>query len=250
MIPQKRPAVNVTLLIRSVLFRTKLIDTTVGMFIGLVGVAMLMYRGGTWWEPQRRGHSFWENFLCDLLHHQTLGGEPNVVGSRLSLSGMLVLIVGLVVAFSLAPEVIPSRRSLGQLVARLGAFSSLCLVCSPLFPSDNYPLLHSVSVVMGGLPALISLAVFVGAILVEPVTSRLLRAVSLGLLVSVVVAMALYAWTAFLHGPSLRILPGIERVANLALLLWLLLLARLVRFRLFTAYIALTHRRSASVVQN
>jgi hypothetical protein len=50
--------------------------------------------------------------------------------------------------------------------------------------------------------------------------------------------MALYGWTAFFHGPALRSLPTIERVANMTLLVWLLLVARFVRQRLFAAYIA------------
>jgi hypothetical protein len=229
-----------------VLFRTKVVEATVGMFVALIGIAMLMYRGGTWLDKGRAGHSFWENFLCDLLHRQTLGGHPNLVGSRLALAGMLVIVVGLVAAFSLAPEIIPSRRRLGRGVAWLGSIGSLALIASPLLPSDIYPSLHPIAVIFGGLPAVAALAVFVGAILLEPAASHLLRGVSLGLLVLVVVSMALYAWTAFLHGPSLRVLPGIERVATIVLLAWLMLLIRLVRQRLLAAYVALTKRREAA----
>jgi hypothetical protein len=236
-------------MIRSVLFRTKVIDLGVGMFVGLVGGAMLLYRGGTWWDPQRRGHSFWENFICDLLHQKTLGGYPNVVSARLALWGMLTLVVAVVASFSLAPEVIPSRRRLGRYVAWFGTLGSICLVLSPFFPSDAHARLHSITVVGGGLPALAAFAVLVGAILLEPVAPIALRAVALLLLVLLVVAMSLYGWTTFLHGPSLRVLPTIARLANLALLAWLLMLARLVRQRLFVAYLAKVKRAREPAVR-
>jgi hypothetical protein len=225
-------------MIRSVLFRTKVIDLGVGMFVGLVGLAMLLYRGGTWWDPQRHGHSFWENFICDLLHRQTLGGHPNGVSARLALFGMLALVAAVVTGFSLAPEVIPSRRRLGRRIAWFGSLGSICLVLAPLLPSDAHSVLHSIAVVAGGLPALGAFAVLVGALLLEPVAPRALRAVALLLLVLLVVAMALYSWTTFLQGPSLRILPTIARLGNLALLAWLLMVARLVRHRLFVAFAA------------
>jgi hypothetical protein len=244
--PHRRPTTPLSQLFRSVLFRTKVVDATVGSFVGLIGMAMLLYRGGTWWDVQRQGHSFWENFLCDLLHRQTLGGQPNVVGSRLALTGMLVLVVGIVAAFSLVPELIPSRRPLGRSIAWFGSIGSLGLALAPLLPSDSHPLLHSIAVVVGGLPAIIGLLALVGALLLEPLATRELRGVSLLLLVLVVIAMALYAWTALLHGPSLRYLPGIERLANLTLLVWLLMLTRLVRYRLFVTYIALAKRAQAA----
>lgn len=212
------------------------------MFIALLGLAMSLYPGGTWWDAKRIGHSFWENFLCDLLHRQALGGQSNVRSANITVWAMLVLVLGLVTAFSLAPEVVPSRRRLGKTLAWSGGFGALLLVSAPLFPSDLHPRIHSAAVVFGGLPALVSFAAFVGAILIEPATTRLLRAVSLALLVLLALALALYTWTAFLNGPSLRILPGIERVANLTLLLWLALLSRLVRRRLIATYIVLAKR--------
>lgn len=216
------------------------------MFIALIALAMLLYPGGTWWSPERIGHAFWENFLCDLLHQKSLGGQVNVRSARLTLAAMVLLVVGIVAAFSLSPEVIPSRKQLGRKLAWFGGVGAVLLVGAPLVPSDLHPLLHSSAVVFGGLPTLVSFAVLVGAILLEPATARPLRAVSLGLLVLTAIAMALYIWTAFLHGPSLRILPAIERIANILLLLWLTLVARFIRKRLIAAFIALANRADAT----
>jgi hypothetical protein len=239
---RRSPTPPLRLLLRSVLYRTKIVDMTVGMFIALIGMAMLLYRGGTWWDLERRGHSFWDNFLCDLLRRQTLGGQPNLAGSRLAMTGMIVLVVGIVTAFSLTPELIPSRRGLGKRLAWIGSAASGCLVLSAVLPSDAYPRCHSLAVVLGGVPVLLSFAVFVGALLLEPRSSLPFRALSLILLVLAAITMALYCWTAFFHGPSLRLLPGLERVSNLSLLAWLILLARGVRQRLFEAYRLMTER--------
>jgi len=240
----KPPTPSLAQLVQSVLFRTKVVDASVGMFIALIGIAMMAYQGGTWWDATRQGHAFWENNLCDLLRVRTLGGHPNIVGARLATGGMLILVIGLVAAFSLAAEVIPSRRRLGRSIAWCGSLGSLVLTSSALLPSDKCPACHSVAVVFGSLPALIALAVFVGAILLEPITTRAFRALCLALLISVVLALSLNAWNAFLHGPSLRVLPGIARLANIMLLGWLLWIAQLTRRRLFDTYLALEKRRA------
>ena len=206
---------------------------------------MVFYPGGTWWDKTTRGHRFWENFLCDLLHSKSLSGMPNLMSARLAEVGMLALVIGIVSAFSLAPEVIPSRRRLGKWIGRFGAVGALLLSAAPLLPSDRHPVAHSLAVVLGTLPALLAFAGLVGAILVEPVTPVWLRGTSLLLLVLLVLCLAIYAWDVYFNGPSLKLLPGLERVATLVTLVWLLLLGRFVRYRLIQALQVLQARAKA-----
>lgn len=245
--PPKPSAAPILQAIRSVLTRTKIIDASVGMFIGSIGLAMAFYPGGTWWDPTYPGHHFWQNFLCDLLHHRSLGGHPNAMSARLAAIGMLVLGFGILSAFSLANEVIPSRRKLGRGIAWCGSLGTMMLCFAALLPSDVHPRLHSASVLIGSIPSLGAYAVLVGGMLLEPVVSRLLRALSLMLLVFSVTTLSLYAWNVLFHGPSLRILPTFERLANGLLLVWLMMAARLVRQRLFSTYLALTKHRNRSL---
>jgi hypothetical protein len=156
--------------------------------------------------------------------------------------GMLILGLGVIASFSLAKEVIPSRRQLGRQISWYGGFGTLILCLAALLPSNTHPRLHSASVLIGSIPTLSAYAVLVGAMLLEPVVPRSLRALSLGLLVLMVSSLSLYAWNVLFHGPSLRVLPGLERLTNALLLIWLLMVARLVRQRLFAAYLALSNK--------
>lgn len=212
------------------------------MFLGFVALAIALYPGGTWWDPTYRGHHFWENFLCDLLHRRSLSGLPNLVGARVATTGLLLLGLGIVTAFSLANEAIPSRRQLGRWIAWCGSLGTVLLSSAILFPSDAHPKLHAASVIIGSVPTILAFAVLVGALLLEPIATRWLRAASLALLVLSAVSLSLYVWNVLFHGPALRISPAIERVATMVLLAWLLMLSNLVRQRLIATYLALSKR--------
>lgn len=231
--PRKRPPIAT--LLRGIYPRTQLLEATLGGFMGLVAAAMFFYPGGTWWDSSAKGHRFWENFLCDLLHRKALNGTSNLVSARLSEIAMLVIVIGIACAFSLSPEVIPSRRALGKRLARVGLGASVLLVLAPLLPSDRFPTLHSMATVFATLPTLGVFAVLTGAILVEPKSPAPLRGASMLLLVLLALCLGLYTWDVYLGGPSLKVLPGLERVATLLLLAWLFLVSRVVRLRLVEA---------------
>jgi hypothetical protein len=54
---------------------------TLALFVVLEGAAMILYPGGTCWDPAAHGHRFWENFLCDLEWSVARNGMPNPTGS-------------------------------------------------------------------------------------------------------------------------------------------------------------------------
>jgi hypothetical protein len=197
---------------------------------------MYFYPGGTWWDRATTGHRFWENYLCDLLHQRSLGGAPNLVSARLAEIAMLLMVVSIACALSLATEVIPSRPQLGRRLSQVGTLAALLLVLAPLVPSDRFARLHSVATVFGTLPTLGTFAVLTGALLLEPQSSTRLRGTSLLLLVLLVVCLGLYAWDVYLGGPSLKLLPGLERVATLVVVAWLFAVSRFVRGRLRLAH--------------
>lgn len=210
------------------------------MFLGSVALAIALYPGGTWWDPKHHGHHFWENFLCDLLHRRSLSGLPNLVGARVAMAGLLILGLGIITAFSLTKEAIPSRRQLGRWIGWCGSLGMLLLSSAILFPSDAHPKLHAAGVIIGSVPTILAFAALVGALLLEPLATRWLRAASLALLVLCATSLALYVWNVLFHGPSLRIAPAIERVATIVLLVWLLMLSNMVRQRLISTYLTLS----------
>ncbi len=50
-------------------------------FVACFGIAIALYPGGTWFNRRAEGHSFWMNFLCDLMQSRALNGEEATVGS-------------------------------------------------------------------------------------------------------------------------------------------------------------------------
>lgn len=237
---KKSPARSVSL--RPIITRIKLIEAILGGYISLTSAAMYFYPGGTWWDKTTVGHRFWENFLCDLLHHVSLSGKPNLVASRLAVLAMVLLVCAIILAFSLSAEVVPSRKRLGARIGQLGGLGSILLFAPPLLPSDRYPALHGLAVVFGSLPVLVAFTALVGTLLVEPKAPAILRGLSVLLHVALVLSASLYTWDTYFDGPSLKLLPGLERVATILLLLWLMVIARFVRFRLIEALRMLSER--------
>ena len=41
------------------------------------GIATALYPGGTWQDHSTVGHSFWHNYLCDVMSATSLNGMPN-----------------------------------------------------------------------------------------------------------------------------------------------------------------------------
>ena len=186
---------------------------------------MWAYPGGTWWNPQRAGHAFWENFLCDLLHRTALNSEPNAVGAAVATAALLTFVVGLAVFWSIAVEWLGNQRR-ARWLARLGILGSLCLASVALTPSDQFPRWHTAAVLLGGLPALVTFLWFCAALVRSSRTPHATRALSLLLGLLILTSLVLYTQNAVGSGPALRILPALERVAVAILLVWMLRVLR------------------------
>jgi multisubunit Na+/H+ antiporter MnhG subunit len=187
---------------------------------------MWAYPGGTWWNPARSGHSFWENFLCDLLHRTALNSKPNGVGAVVATVALLIFVAGLAVFWSVAAEWLGAPRGARWFV-RLGHLGSLLLAAVPLTPSDQFARWHTAAVLLGGLPALATCLWFCAALVRSTHTPRGLRVLSLFLCLLVVTCLGLYAQHAVARGPALRTLPALERIAVATVLIWMLQVLRL-----------------------
>jgi len=238
---KKRPPISERL--RPILPRIQLLEACIGGFIGLVGAAMVLYPGGTRWDSSTKGHRFWENSLWDLLGRRSLSGAPNLMTSRLAEVGLLALLLALIWAFTLAPEIIPTRKRLGKQLLWLGVGAALSVCAARLLISNTIIARHPAAILITCLPLVVALTGMVGAILAEPKAPPALRGVSILLLILVALSFSLHTWDVGFNGPSLRIQPGLERVANLALIGWLMLIAKFVRFRLVEAFRFLSARQ-------
>ena len=201
------------------------------IFVLAIVLAMGAYPGGTWWDRARIGHSFWQNFVCDLLHHPALNHSPNRFGSQMAAAGMLVFVVGLCVFWSMAGRMFCCLHRLSKLITTIGVVGTPLVAAVPLLPSNRFPRLHTAAVTLGGLPAILALISICLGFYFEPHISRMVRAATSGFAVLVLTCLGLYAREAVFGGVSLRVLPVLERIASIATILWVLTLTRRIELR-------------------
>jgi hypothetical protein len=194
------------------------------VFVAFTTAAILLYPGGTWWDPNRQGHSFWQNFLCDLLHNPSLNHQNNSMGAQLASAGLQVFVAGLTVFWSMADCWIAPFRRLKMAVKALGVGGTPLVAAVPLLPSHRFPKLHTAAVVIGGLPAVLTLVLLTLGILGSLRLSRYLRYVTVLLTLLSMLCLGLYTQNAVFGGPSLRIVPALERLASIGIVLWMIAL--------------------------
>ena len=207
-----------------ILTRQAVVQGCMAAFVLAVAASMWAYPGGTWWNWRQAGHSFWQNFLCDLLHDPSLNHRPNALGSALAKVGMLLFVVGLSVFWSMTDQLLCRSPRFAKVVRSLGVFGAPLVAAVPMFPSNRFPKLHTAAVTLGGLPVLLALMLLTVGILVEPHLHRAARVLTALLLPLVLVCLGLYVREAVFGGSSLRVLPVLERVASLLTVLWVLAL--------------------------
>jgi hypothetical protein len=190
----------------------------VGLGVALLAAAMAVYPGGTALERGTVGHSFWRNFLCDLMQNVAVNGAPNHLGSRLACGALAAFGAALGCFWWLLPAVLEGRCvSRWTLAIRaLGAVSLLGLLAVPVV---NGPA-HLVAVFASSVPGL-------AAAVLAMVACARAGVWTLGVLAVATVAAAtvdsvLYAGSYMTH-PRVIIaaLPAFQRLALLALLAWM-----------------------------
>jgi hypothetical protein len=200
---------------------------------------MRLYPGGTWWDATTVGYRFWENYLCDLEWHVALNGQDNTAGSHLAKAAMLVLLAGLAAFWLIVAKLFgernrqdaraPKENFPGSLaswrflfsVPTLGLASVGGTVAVALMPSDRFPVLHGLMVIVAGVPGLAAAALATRGLLRPgsgwPAGGR----VGGALFAVALVDLALYTvhWAAGDNATPL--LPAIQKVGLFLLLAWM-----------------------------
>ncbi len=204
--------------------RQALVTSCMVAFVVAVCASMRLYPGGTWWNRHQSGHSFWQNFLCDLLHDPSLNHRPNALGASLAKVGMLLFVLGLSVFWSLTDRLLCCLPRHAKVVRPLGVLGALLVAAVPLLPSNRFPKMHTAAVTLGGLPVLLALGLLTAGVLIEPHQQRASRALTAIFLPLVLVCLGLYVREAVFGGSSLRVLPVLERIASITAVIWVLVL--------------------------
>lgn len=194
-------------------------------FVPLIVVAMVLYPGGTAWDPSAPGHDVLHNTLCDLARSTAQSGSPNPIGSLLAKSAMTILALGLAAFWITMPLGFGDRRATAASVRAMGLSSAAAIPFVAFLSSDRFGDLHGVCVMVAAFPGILAAVVSAFAL----VAARAARRVTLPALATV--ATAATGFAAFL--PSWRAaatgsvaIPVFERLSTVCLLVWMLSVPR------------------------
>lgn len=202
----------------------------VGFFVVTYGVAMALYPGGTWFDARTQGHSFWANFLCDLMQTRALNKQPAPLSSTLARLGTYGMILGLAAFYTLLARLESSLTKAGRVSIGAG-LSAVLIVCTvPFVPSNLARNAHVTAVIAAFFPGMI--ATMAGLIICMRVAgvSWLIRIAALTTLIAgacngffyIYVYAQHYGFVPVVRSPWLRhSLPIFQRIATLALLVWI-----------------------------
>ncbi len=205
-----------------------------GAFLLCYAAAAALYPGGTQADPSAPGHSFWQNFLCDLMQSRSRSGAPAPVSAGLARVGMVAMMPAMVsfTAQTARLETPPTETGRwGVRAAVLGA-SLGCLV--PLVPSDFWRLGHLIVVVAAFVPAIVAAAAAARISLRTKGISRAVRALALLTVATAGADVALYVF--MYTAPHLGLVPRealhrdlivaaipvLQRLATVGMVLWAL----------------------------
>jgi hypothetical protein len=197
------------------------------VFVVAMGVAIARYPGGSWTVPADHGFSPVRNFWCDLLRSQAINGADNAASKLLASLAFAALGVGLWPYWWVAASALEgtSRRR----VSRLGTASAASLAAMAALPSDRFPIAHGGVALAGAVLGMWA----AGASLVERSTHEpplgVRRVAGVVLLASAAGNAALYIHVAYLGGPETVAQPIVQKLATVALVLWMLSTVRQAR---------------------
>jgi hypothetical protein len=197
------------------------IALSIGGFVALESAAMRVYPGGTWWNVTAVGHSFWQNYLCDLTQPVAIDHVPNPLGSMLGRTAMLVLVAGLFPFWAAVPLLFVGPR-LARLVRMLGFVSMIGVVGVVLLPSSRFGQLHGILVVLAGVPGLSAAVLTVAGLLQALPQFRLAAWLGVAMLLFALVDFTAYTGHLIAGGLGTPILPALQKVALLLLIAWML----------------------------
>jgi hypothetical protein len=189
------------------------------VFVWAMALATWLYPGGSWTDRQSAGFSFWRNFWCDLVRSQAINGSDNGASRRVSSIAFAALALALWCFWPVASSLVaPAHRAA---VRRLGRISTLALLAMTLLPSDAHPLLHGVVALVGGGLGMLCAALASATRLNAEVRWSTRRIAGVAALALAACNAALYVYVAYADGPETPAQPSVQKLATVALLLWM-----------------------------
>lgn len=202
------------------------------IFVVSFVIAAALYPGGTWVQRTSSGHSFFGNYLCDLMQARALNGRAAGVGAWVARSGALAMFAAVASFFiQVARLERPSVRS--RLVLRAGVLACVLGAGVPIVTSDQLRAAHVALVVAAFVPALVATIAAAQICLRSPAAGRWIKAAALLTLGAGAIDGILYAFAYGAHGLEMPLprelrraindlLPLLQRIATVGLVAWVL----------------------------
>jgi hypothetical protein len=185
--------------------------------------AACLYPGGSWTEPGSARFSPLRNFWCDLVRTHAINGADNSASRRLSSVAFAALALALWWFWPIAGAGLAPAR--GALLKALGRISTLALFGMALLPSDAHPLWHGVVALAGGGLGM-TCAALCSVRWGGEARCSLRRACASATLLLAALNAVLYIYVAYGDGPETLLQPSVQKLATLALLLWMAVTVR------------------------
>lgn len=189
------------------------------LFVIAITVAMAAYPGGHGWSAEVVRYDFWRNFWCDLLLPVSRGGgHENGFSRRFALLGMAAIGAGAGPLWYGFDRLIPGTPRLARAIRITGLASVAGIL--PVALSAGQVFAHAASILFTALSAWLAALLAVIALGMQYPGSTVTRLGSAMLLLGAV-NFLLYVREAFLGGDMWLILPATQKIATLAMMLWL-----------------------------
>jgi hypothetical protein len=202
-----------------------------GVFVVAMGVAIVRYPGGSWTMPTDRGFSLVRNFWCDLLRSQAINGADNAVSKLLASLAFGALGVGLWPYWWVAASTLQGTGQ--RRVSRLGTASAMSLAAMAVLPSDRFPIAHGGVALAGALLGMWAAGASLAHRTMHEPPLGVRRVAGLLLLACAAGNAALYIHVAYLGGPETVAQPIVQKLATVALVIWMSSTVRQARQSLF-----------------
>jgi hypothetical protein len=209
------------LALRLMKWPSRVVFLSVFSFVALSVTSMRLYPGGSWLELTADGHELWRNFLCDVLNETSINGQSNEAGAWAMRAAMVTLLPGVATTWWHLPRLIgPSRLARGAQFS--GVLATALSASVPFTPPANSHSLHTLAIVVSGVPMLFAFGCALGAL--KGAGRKQLLVVGWLAAGASGVGLALYLREAVFGAPMSMVLPLSHRIATALVLGWLALM--------------------------
>jgi hypothetical protein len=144
------------------------------------------------------------------------------------LFGMTSLVIGMLPLWLLLPALMPDRPRLGRALRRAGMFGVSLLLVVPLATSERCGGYHGLVVELAGVPNFTALLLAVVGLARTRQRSWSVTYLGVALAAAALVDFACYSWYTCRSEIGARFVPGLQKVAAILLLAWMVAVARAV----------------------